>query len=256
MKTTQIFNILAFIGVIIVNALANALPINGFNTGELSDMYPNLFVPAGLTFSIWGVIYLLLLGYIISQSLSIFNGKPSPDFVERIGGLFLVNCLANMAWIVVWHYQMPLVALGIMLVILVSLINIYQKLEIGQRSVSKRELWTAHIPFSVYLGWISIATIANFTTVLVDMNWQGGAIGEANWAIIMMIVGAALGLFVLTTRKDVAFGLVLTWAIVGINIKRSMSEPFYANVSTAAAIIAGLLLIYSIFILIQNLRKA
>jgi hypothetical protein len=255
MKTTQILNILGFIGVIIINVLANALPINGFNTGELSDMYPNLFVPAGLTFSIWGVIYLLLLGYIISQSISLFNGKPTPDFVERIGGLFLVNCLANMAWIVVWHYQMPLVALGIMLIILVSLISIYEKLEIGQREVSKRELWTSHIPFSVYLGWISIATIANVTTVLVDMGWQGGVIGEANWAIIMIIIGAILGLFILTTRKDVAFGLVLTWAIIGINIKRSMSEPFYTSVSTTAAIIAGILLIYSIFTLIQKLRK-
>ncbi len=239
-----------------MNALANALPINGYNTGELSDMYPNLFVPAGLTFSVWGVIYLLLLGFIISQSLSLFNGKTLPDFVERIGSLFLVNCLANMAWIVVWHYQMPLVALGIMLIILTSLISIYQKLEIGQRTVSKRELWTAHIPFSVYLGWISIATIANFTTVLVDMGWQGGAIGEANWAIIMMIVGAVLGFFVLNTRKDVAFGLVLAWAIVGINIKRSMSEPFYANIAVTASVIAGLLLIYSIFTLVQNLRKA
>ena len=255
MKTTQIFNIIGFIGVIIINALANALPINGLSTGELSDMYPNLFVPAGLTFSIWGVIYLLLLGYIISQSLSLFNGKSTPDFVERIGGLFLVNCLANMAWIIVWHYQMPFVALGIMLIILISLISIYEKLEIGQREVSKRELWTSHIPFSVYLGWISIATIANVTAVLVDMGWDGGALGEANWAIIMMIVGAILGLFVLTTRKDVAFGLVLTWAITGIYIKRSMSEPFYANVSTAAAIIVGVLLIYSIFTLIRNLRK-
>ena len=253
MKTTQIFNIFAFVGVITVNALANALPIGGFNTGELSDMYPNLFVPAGLTFSVWGVIYLLLFGYLVSQSLSLFNGKPTPDFVERIGGLFLVNCLANMAWILVWHYQMPFIALGVMLVILASLISIYQKLEIGRREVSRRELWTAHIPFSVYLGWISIATIANFTTVLVDMGWQGGPIGEEIWTIIMMIVGGALGLFVLTTRKDVAFGLVL--AIAGIYIKRSMTEPIYSNIVTAALVITGLLLLYSIFTLINNLRK-
>lgn len=256
MKTNQILNILAFIGVVIINVLANALPINGFNTGELSDMYPNLFVPAGLTFSIWGVIYLLLLAYVISQSLSLFNGKSTPDFVERIGGLFLVNCLANVSWIVVWHYQMPLIALGIMLVILFTLISIYEKLEVGRREVSKRELWTAHIPFSVYLGWISIATIANLTAVLVDMGWQGGAIGEANWAIIMIIIGGLLGGFVLTTRRDVAFGLVLTWAIIGINIKRSMSEPFYANIAITASIVAALLFIYCIYTLIRNLRKA
>lgn len=256
MKATQILNILAFIGVIIVNILANALPINGYTTGELSDMYPNLFVPAGLTFSIWGVIYLLLLGFIISQSLSLFNRKPTPDFVERIGGFFLVNSLANMAWIVVWHYQMPIVALGIMFVILISLISIYQNLEIGKRKISKRELWTAHIPFSVYLGWISIATIANFTTVLVDMGWQAGTIGEANWAIIMMIVGGALGFFFLTIRKDVALGLVLAWAIIGIYIKRSMTEPSQDNVETVALTIAVLLLIYSIYTLIRNLRKA
>jgi hypothetical protein len=255
MKTTQALNILAFIGVIIVNALANALPINGFNTGELSDMYPNLFVPVGLTFSVWGVIYLLLLGYIISQSLSLFNGKSTPDFVERIGGLFLVNCLANMSWIVLWHYQMTLIAFGIMLVILATLISIYQKLEIGKREASKRELWTAHIPFSVYLGWISIATIANLTAVLVDMGWQGGVIGEASWAIIMIIIGGLLGFFILTTRKDVAFGLVLAWAIIGINIKRITSEPFYANIAITASVIAVLLLIYSIFTLIKNLRK-
>lgn len=256
MKTTQVFNILAFIGVIIMNYLAVNLPINGVTTGELSDMYPNLFVPAGLTFSVWGVIYLFLLVYIISQSLSLFNGKKAPDFVERIGSLFLVNCLANMAWIVVWHYQMPLIALGIMFVILGSLIGIYQNLEIGKRKVSTRELWTAHVPFSLYLGWISIATIANFTTVLVDMGWQGGPIGEDVWAIIMIIVGGLLGLFVLTTRRDVAFGLVLTWAILGIYIKRTATEPVYENIVTAATVAVGLLFVYSIFTLVKNLRKA
>lgn len=255
MKTTQILNILAFVGVIIVNALANALPINGFNTGELSDMYPNLFVPAGLTFSIWGVIYLFLLVYIISQSLSLFNGKSTPDFVERIGGLFLINCLANMAWIITWHYQMPLIAFGIMLVILATLIGIYQKLEIGRREVLTRELWTAHIPFSIYLGWISIATIANLTAVLVDMGWQGGAIGEVNWAIIMIIIGGLLGFFILTTRKDVALGLVLAWAIIGIYIKRSMTSPLHTNIEITALVIAGLLLAYSVFTMVKNLRK-
>jgi len=256
MKTTQIFNILGFIGVIIINTLANTLPINGLNTGELSDMYPNLFVPAGLTFSIWGVIYLLLLGFIVSQSLSLFNEKPTPEFVQRIGGLFVVNCLANMAWIFVWHYQMPLIAFGIMLVILITLINIYQQLEIGKREVSTRELWTAHIPFSVYLGWISIATIANATTVLVDMGWQGGAISEGTWTIVMIIVGGMLGLLFLFTRRDVAFGLVIVWALAGINIKRSMTEPFYANIATTASIVAGVVFIFTIVSLVQRLRNS
>ncbi len=197
-------NLIGFLGVIIVNGLSNALPLNGKTAGELSDQYPNLFVPAGLTFSIWGVIYILLAIFVV-YGLIVAAKKDTQKslFIGNIGVLFFISCLANMGWIFAWHYEIVPLSLGIMLILLATLITIYLRLRIGKSDSPKTQKYVAHLPFSVYLGWITIATIANITALLVYANWNAFGLGEPFWAIVVIIVGIAITLSVLFTRKDI-----------------------------------------------------
>ena len=244
-KFWSIANTLGLTAVITVNALANALPINGLNTGELSDRYPNLFVPAGLTFSIWGIIYLLLLSFVIYGLSQAFKKPSSPvPFLEKIGPLFLVNCLANISWILAWHYLYINLSLGIMLVLLLSLIGIYLKLEIGNQPASPAILTRVQIAFSVYLGWISIATIANSTAVLVNAGWTGFGISPVVWTVILLTVGMVLALRMLFKFQDLFFALVVVWAFIGILIKRNqIAEPGTTAIMIAAGLAILVLLI-------------
>lgn len=253
-SVSGILNLLGFIGVIVVNTLANALPINGITTGQLSDLYPNLFVPAGLTFAIWGLIYLLLAVFSVYQLVCAFGSNSSQgDFIDKIGIWFFVSCLANMAWIFVWHYQWVFLSLVIMLTILGSLIAIYQNLGIGNSSASNREKYLVHLPFSIYLGWISIATIANVTTVLVDTGWNGFGISEAIWAVVMIVIGTALTFRMLLSRNDIFYSLVVVWAFLGIWLKRSSAgvDPVQIVIWTS---LIGLILIL-VGIILQVARR-
>jgi hypothetical protein len=219
--TLSILNLIGFLGTIVVNGLANALPLNNKTTGELSDQYPNLFVPAGLTFSIWGVIYILLAIFVIyGLVISVKNNTQKTAFIENIGILFFISSLANIGWIFAWHYEILPLSLVLMLVILGSLITIYLRLRIGKSDSTPSERYLVHLPFSVYLGWITIATIANVTAVLVDINWNTFGLGEQFWAVVVIIVGIAIALSILLTRKDIFYCLVVDWALLGILLKR------------------------------------
>ena len=139
-KTLSILNLLSFLGMVIVNYLAVTLPLNNKTTGELSDQYPNLFVPAGFTFSIWGVIYLLLAIFIVYQLIYVFRkNTQNSSFLEKIGILFFASSLANLSWVFAWHFELVSLSLFLMLVLLVSLMAIYVKLQIGRSDSSKSE---------------------------------------------------------------------------------------------------------------------
>lgn len=243
----HILCIIGFIGMVAINALANGLPINGYNTGELSAFYPNMFVPAGITFSIWGLIYLSLIAYLIYQSTVI--RKPQGVFIQKMGFLFCLTCLANATWIFAWHYQMPLLSLAIMLILFLLLLKITIAINVGIPQGNLTLKWFLHVPFSMYLGWISIATIANATAVLVDRGWEGAGISEALWAKILIVIGATVALAMLQMRKDAIFSLVVIWAFIGIIIKRSIEgEMIYENISLIA-------LISIVVIVIDIIRK-
>jgi len=218
-------NLFLFAGMIVMNYLANALPLNNKTTGELSDSFPNLFVPAGITFSIWGVIYLLLIVYCIVQ----FTGS-NQEVILNIGWLFGVSCVLNALWIVFWHYGKLPLSLIVMLGMLVSLIYI---------NILARNLPFGIIKatFGIYLGWICIATIANVTTLLVHYNWSGIGISEETWAIIMISVGALIASVSLYRLNNPFIGLSVLWAFAGIIIKRN--DDYRSIVLTALiAIIA------------------
>lgn len=227
----QVLVILALAGTIFVNYLANALPINNRPTGAISDSFPVRFTPAGYVFSIWGLIYLGLLIYAIYQALPSQRTNPRQ---RAIGWLFIVSCLANSSWIFAWHYGLYPLSLLIMLVLLGSLIAIYARLYASFKGASAAERWTTHVPFRVYLGWITVATIANATIVLYDLGWQGAPLGAANWAALLIVVGTLIGLFFALRLRDVAYTLVLVWAFLGIYVKQA-DAPVTAYTALAMA---------------------
>jgi hypothetical protein len=239
----SILNLLGFLGTVVVNALANILPINNITTGALSDLYPNLFVPAGLTFAVWGLIYVLLGIFVIYPLVPRIGRDPQKvDFVQKIGPLFFISCIANIGWIFAWHYQILPLSLIFMLILLGCLLFIYLRLNVGKSETTRAERYFAHLPFSVYLGWITIATIANVTALLVNINWNTWGLGEQFWAVAVIVVGIAIALSMLFTRKDIYYSLVVDWALLGILLKR-LSVTTVPDQSVVIVTIVGLVLI-------------
>ena len=220
-----IFNALSFLLMILVNVLANLLPINGVTTGEVSDAFSNLFAPAGFTFSIWSLIYLLLVGFIINQLLLLRNEIPSSTAVVKgIGSYFIISSLANAAWIFSWHYRNISLSLILMAVILVSLIIIYCKIRTFRLNVAEKLFF--RLPFSIYLGWITVATIANATVFLVSIGWGAGGLAEQTWTILFLLAGLVIGAAISLKNKDIAYGLVIIWAYFGILFKHLSANGF------------------------------
>ena len=237
-RVLQGSNFIAVILTIAVNSLANILPINGKYTGELSDKIPNLFVPSGITFAIWGVIYLLLILFAIYQSRDFFKkDKIEMPYLTKITPFFILASAANIIWIFLWHYEQVALSLIAMLILLISLIAIYIKLNVGQQQTPLKEKMFIHVPFSVYLGWITVATIANITAWLVIISWDGFGISDVTWTIIVLCVATLLTLIILYKRRDIAYSLVIIWALLGIVIKRMQDQTEIATTATIAIVI-------------------
>jgi len=248
----------SFVLMVTVNALANILPINGKNTGEVSDSYRNLFAPAGITFAIWGVIYLLLALYVIFQA-GLFQGKENKSntaLLKKIGIYFSVSSMANAVWIFSWHFENIPTSLLLMLVILVCLIVI--ALELKKAKLSMREKIFLKLPFSIYFGWITVATIANATTLLVSLDWKGFGITESAWAVIIIITGMIIGTAAIIIFKDAAYGMVILWAYFGIFIKHTSASGFnglYPVVITTVLLCIVVLLAALGYVLLATNKK-
>ena len=236
MKTRQILIWVALIATLVVNGLANSLPLNGRTTGEISDSFPVLFTPAGYVFSIWGLIYLLLIGFAIFQTLPSQRDNPR---LQRIGNWFVASAFFNSAWIFLWHYELFPLTLLAMLALLGSLLVIYLRLDIGSSRVTPVESVLVNLPFSIYLGWISVATIANFSVVLYDLGWNGWGIRPEIWTVILLFVATALGAAMIRLRHEVAYPLVLVWAFLGIAVRQADTPP----VAAASILASGILLV-------------
>jgi len=254
----KIFAAVSFVAMIVVNALANTIPINGQGTGQVSDSYPNLFAPTGFTFAIWGLIYLLLAGYTIYQ-LGFFQKKKDNckvNLPEKIGLYFALSSIANALWIISWHYHKISLSLLLMIVILICLIKINGI--INRENLSAKEELLIRLPFSVYFGWITVAAIANATTLLVSLGWNGFGIPEATWAVVIISVGAIIGITTMLKNRDFAYGLVFLWAYAGILIKHTAATGFsgqYPAVIITVNICIVLFAIAEAYILFSNNKK-
>lgn len=245
----QIANILAFIVTVLVNALANTLALNGKTTAEISDLYPTLITPAGYVFSIWGLIYTLLLVFVVFQALPQQREK---SFLHQISFLFVLSSVLNISWLFLWHYEQINLSVILMFSLLVTLIAIYLRLQIGRSNSPLKEKLSVHLPFSVYLGWITVASIANVAVALTAINWDGWGLGDVTWAVLVIVVALIITLAVIITRRDVAYSLVLVWALVGIIVKQIENQSIVMTAGISAAIILVALLA---FILGSKLKR-
>jgi len=253
--TLQLLNLLGFIIMVTVNYAANAMPINNMTTGELSDQFPNLFTPAGITFSIWGVIYLLLLFLVIFQARDILRShKKENPFLHSTGYLFFLSCLLNAGWIFAWHYMWTTLSLVIMVLLLLVLLKIYLNLGIGIRKTSLTEKILVHLPFQIYLGWIVVATLANTNALLVDLGYH--QLGTSPlWTIFLIAVASFITMIFMKYRGDLAINLVALWAFSGIIIKRIEVEPVEILVVVGAGAAMVLIAVFSVTVKLQKRRQ-
>jgi benzodiazapine receptor len=243
-------NILFFALTVIVNSLAGSTTIiGGRNTAQVSDTNPTLITPAGYVFSIWGIIYILLGVFVIYQALPNQQGK---DYQKRIGWLFVLGSLVNIIWLFLWQSEYLSISVVLMFLLLATLILIYLRLGIGKSKVALNEKLAVHLPFSVYLGWITIASIANVAATLVSLNWNGFGIGPETWAALVIAAALIITTLMLFTRKDLAYALVIIWALVGIGVKQSGNQTI-VMLTEIGAVIVGIAL--AVVVLFTTLRK-
>ena len=238
----QIVVVFSIVITLVVNGLANALPINGQNTGQISDRFHVYFVPAGYVFSIWALIYLGLIVFATFQALPSQRNNPR---LRATGWFISLGGLANSAWIFLWHYEQFLLTLIAMLVLLLTLMITYKGLGIGRVSALAMEKWSAQLPFSIYLGWVTVATVANVTDVLDYFKWGGFGLAPVIWMMIVLFVVFLITGLMIFTYRDLAYALVILWALVGLSIKNAgIPLVFIPTWITFALVAMGLVFAY------------
>lgn len=229
-------NILFFILTVIVNSIAGGTTlIGGQVTATVSNNNPTLITPAGYVFSIWSIIYILLGAFVVYQALP---RERNSEYHRKISWLFVLSSLINMAWIFVWQFESLIFSVVLIFALLLTLIAIYMRLNIGKSKAKTSERLAVHLPFSVYLGWITIASIANVAVTLTAYNWNRFGISPETWALIVIAVALVITLLMLGTRKDVAYALVIIWALVGIGANHSGNPTVVLLTEVSSIIIA------------------
>lgn len=244
-----IFNVLAYMLMIAINALANLLPIGGRTTGEVSAMFPTLITPASYAFAIWGVIYALLGGFVILQLIPRWREEPR---LQAIGPWFILSCLLNSAWIIAWNYLEIKASVFIMLALLLVLTVLYVRTRPDSHAPSPLLTWLLiELPFSIYLGWISVATILNVTIALKASAWDGWDLPPALWAVILLVLAFTLALAMLTNYRDIAYVLTIAWALIAIGVKQAAIP----DIQWMAWLLAGFLVISTLLLSFQRYRN-
>ncbi|MEM7657382.1 MAG: tryptophan-rich sensory protein [Bacteroidota bacterium] len=246
----QISNIVGLIAVIFFNYVANTGVISGNTVGQVSNSFDSLFAPAGYTFAIWGVIYVGLIGFSIYQARDLFsNSRKNVPMLLQITGWFGLTCAANIVWLVAWLNERIGVSWLLMLALLGGLVILYVQLGIGVRKPKDRmEQYFLLIPFSLYLGWICVATIANGSSFLVSLQWNGFGLPPELWAILMMAVASVLGIMFVIYRNDWVIAGVIAWALGGIAVK-NFSQGSSSGQIVGMAAITGILALASAYFL-------
>lgn len=249
---TKIIALVTFLAMIVVNALAVLLPINGITTGQVSDSYPNLFAPAGFTFSIWSLIYLLLALYTVYMLAA---EKAPTALICRVNVLFSLSSVANVLWVLSWHNKLIPLSMLLMVLILVCLIIIMRMVTAETRLLSEK--FFIKLPFAVYSGWITVAAIANATILLVSLGWNGFGLSEEVWTVLILAVGAVIGMLAGMRFKSIAYLLVLIWAYFGILLKHLSITGFngqYTRVIITAIVCMVLFALIIVYVAIKNRR--
>lgn len=231
-----------FIVTVAVNAAANALPINGQLTAEISDRFRVFVIPAGYVFAIWGVIYLLLGAFTIDQARPSRAADPT---LRRLGWLPALTGILNSVWVLLFQYEVFVLTVPVMIALLVTLIRINAITFADRARLDGAWSWTVRIPFSVYLGWITVATIANIAQTLDALGFDGFGIRSEALASIVLLIGLALAWTFVWRFADIAYGLVIVWAYAGIVVKEAQT-PLVPLVAGAGAVLVGGLVLATI----------
>lgn len=235
---------LAYIAMVVVNFLANSLPINNRSTGEISDAYQNLFAPAGPAFSIWGLIYLLLGIYVVYQFIK--KDSKTEEIIQKINPFFIATSFANILWIFAWHYDfigLSVIIMAMLLILLIKIANIIHKEQFTL--IQKLLIWA---PFSIYFGWITVASIANITIFLVSLNWNRFGIVDFIWTSIILLIGAVIGILRMNKDKNIIYGMVLVWAYFWILFKHISSSGFDGQYPSIIMTVIVCLFLFILFI--------
>ena len=242
----QVANVAAVGLALAMNFLIDWVPVNGVNTAQVSDSYPNLFTPPGYVFAIWGIIYTLAMVFAAYQARPSQGSEP---YLGAIGWLYLVSALINVVWLVVFHYSygaptLYLVSTGLLLLLLVDLLLIYRRLDVGGVDVPRGVKLCVHVPMSIYLGWISVASIAGIASAINAVS-SGIPVGTQSAATaVMLVVALALTSIMLWLRRDIVFALVVVWAVSGISTKQAGTPIIYLTALAVMVLaVAALLLI-------------
>ena len=233
-------NIIAFVAVVLVNGLAGSTTlIGGQDTAQVSDNNFTLITPAGYTFAIWGIIYTLLGLFVIYQALPSDKGKTT----EKVDWFFILSCIANICWLFLWQFEYLAVSVVLMFLLFASLLKAYLNLGISKSSISWRERIAVHAPFSVYFGWITIASIANVAAALVSVGWNGLGLSAETWGILVILIALLITTLVVITRRDVAYGLVIVWALIGISSGQSGNQNITLLTQISAVVVAAVIVV-------------
>ncbi|HSV32455.1 MAG TPA: TspO/MBR family protein [Atribacteraceae bacterium] len=247
-KILKISTLVAYVIMVGVNYLAVLLPLGGRSTGQISDNYQNLFAPAGYAFSIWGLIYALLGIYVVYQ---LWHKKD--ELVAKVNRIFIVNALLNASWIFAWHYDLIWLSVIIMLGLLITLIKIADIFH--KRAITPKETWLVRLPFSIYFGWITVATIANITVFLVYLGWNGFGLPESFWTVLVLLVGMIIGSWRMFRDRFFPYGLVLVWAYSAILAKHLSISGFAGKYPDIIWTVALCLLVFAGIILFISIKK-
>lgn len=237
--------LIAILATLSVNVLSNFFPPGGANIGEIANtiLQGVQITPANYAFAIWGLIYLGLIAYGIYQLRPSERGNPT---IRRVDSLLIIACIAQIAWIYLFTLRLFWLSVVAMLAILLPLIGAYLQLQAGSERVSQKRKWMAHVPFSVYLGWISVATIVNIASALYISDWDGWGISAEGWTAIMLIVGAVIAAMVAIQQADIAFTLVFIWAYIAIAIRQLDDPSIWITAVVAAMVLVAVLVFGSI----------
>jgi tryptophan-rich sensory protein len=246
-RLRQVLVVVVTITLIVMNSLSNLRMFGAQTNGDVSNKYNTLITPAGYAFSIWGLIFLGLLGFAVYQALP--SQEHNPRF-RTAGPWYIINALANAAWSPIFNQEWIGGALAVILIMFVSLFMVMESLRINPRTdmammrpVKAAETWLARVPFSIYFGWLTVATILNITLWFRANNFDLSGVSEPVWAIGVLILGLIVGAVLYNRYRSAAFILIFTWAYAAIAVKQA-ATPTVQLFAGAGAIIAVLLAIY------------
>lgn len=244
-KLLQSLNAIFFVATIIVNYISNTGVINNETMASVSAKYQNLFTPAGYAFSIWGLIYLGLLGFVIYYGHFLKSTEAKDAVILKIGWWFIVSCICNSLWVFAWLYHYIFLTIPIMVILFIALLKIILNTKEEEAKSTSATFMFLKLPFYIYAGWISVALVADIAAFLTKIQWNGFGISDTTWTVVMFVVAFLIHIYMIWKQKMPAFALVAVWALVAIAVaNREINTIVFTAALTIAMIIFSNVIIY------------